>query len=84
MKQIIRNQVELECIQNAHGVKVNMGCMSCQHRLIVEGSRFCDLNQEQVAPRAICPEWQMSDGLKNAGLDKGGKIRIREKNNSLN
>ena len=77
MAQEIRIQDQLERVHNAHGVWVNKGCMSCQHRKLVEGSRFCQLNQIEVGARSLCPEWQMSDGMKNAGLNRGCKVRLR-------
>lgn len=76
MVQIIINQDQLERVRNARGVWVNKGCMSCQHRNIVEGSRFCELNQRIVGARSLCPKWQMSEGMKNAGLNRGCKVRL--------
>ena len=76
MVQKIINQDQLERVRNARGVWVNKGCMSCQHRNIVEGSRFCELNQRIVGARSLCPKWQMSDGMKNAGKG-GGVVRLK-------
>lgn len=76
MAQEIRIQDQLERVRNAHGILINKGCMSCQHRKIVEGIRICQLKQKEVGARSQCPDWQMSDGLKNAGLNRGCKVRL--------
>ena len=70
MAQEIRIQKRLERVKNPYGFLVNKACMSCQHRVIIEGTRYCELHQRVVCSRALCPEWKMSDGLRNAGLEK--------------
>lgn len=67
----------MEAIRNARGTWINKGCMSCQHKKYQEGIRFCTLTGEAVEARSICPQWELSDGLKNAGLANGGVVRQR-------
>ncbi len=73
----IRKQQQLEQVRNARGTWINKGCMSCQHKKYQEGIRYCKLTGEAVEARSICPEWEMSDGMKNAGLANGGVVRQR-------
>ena len=82
MAQEIKIQEQLERVRNDYGFWVNKACMSCQHRVIIEGTRYCELNQRVVSARALCPEWQMSDGMKNAGLENGGEFRLRVRKQS--
>lgn len=72
-----QEQQQLEQVRNTYGILVNKGCMSCQHKAYQEGIRFCKLTEQVVEARSICPEWELSDGLKNAGLANGGVVRQR-------
>ena len=66
-KMIIRS------VRNEHGVKVKRCCASCLHKEITnEGARVCALMVLKVEQKFKCKQWQMSDGLKNAG--KGGGV----------
>lgn len=67
----------MEAIKNARGTWINKGCMSCQHKKYQEGIRFCTLTEEVVEARSICPQWELSDGMQNAGVNHGGKVRLR-------
>ena len=50
-------------------------CASCQHKEILnDGTRICQLMNIKVTQSNVCPQWQMSDGLKNAGMS-GGVIK---------
>ena len=72
MAQIIR----ITSVRNAHGVKVKRCCASCQHKCIdSEGTRFCAQLMLKVEQKFKCKQWQMSDGLKNAGKG-GGVVRL--------
>ena len=70
-------QVQTEQVRNNYGIWVNKGCMSCQHKKYQEDIRFCRLTEKEVTSRFICPQWELSDGMKNAGLNNGGKVRLR-------
>ena len=67
----------MEQVRNVHGILVNKGCMSCQHKEILDGVRYCKLTQWEVAGSDVCKCWKMSDGVKNAGLANGGVVRLR-------
>ena len=64
-------------VRNTYGILVNKGCMSCQHKKYQEGIRFCRLTEEVVECHWVCQQWEMSDGMKNAGVNHGGKVRLR-------
>ena len=65
--------IRITSVRNAHGVKVKRCCASCQHKCIKrDGTRFCALKMMMVEQKFKCKQWQMSDGLKNAG--KGGGV----------
>lgn len=73
MKKIMKTTMtsEYESVRNTFGVTVKVGCMSCQHRNVILGVRFCCLTGQQVSGNSICDQWQLSDGLQNAGLGTG-------------
>ena len=77
MVQGEQKEQQPERVRNTYGILINKGCMSCLHKAYQEGSRFCTLTEKEVTSRFICPEWELSDGLKNAGLNNGGKVRQR-------
>ena len=60
---------------NNYHVEVRRWCASCQHKEILnDGTRICQLTNMDVPQSKVCPQWQMSDGLKNAGMS-GGVIK---------
>ncbi len=64
--------------RNEHGVKVKRWCASCLHmEYDVYGNRTCKLWNAKVMGCNRCKKWQMSDGLKNAGIS-GGVVRRLE------
>ena len=65
-------------VRNAHGIKVKRCCASCQHKCIeTDGTRVCAQMMIMVGQKFRCKQWQMADGLKNAG--KGdGVVRLKE------
>lgn len=67
----------MEKVRNVHGILVKKGCMSCQYREIIDGARFCKLTQWEVTASFVCKTWEMSDGMRNAGLKNGGVVRLR-------
>ena len=74
MAQIIR----ITSVRNAHGVKVKRCCASCQHKCIEsDGTRVCAQMMLKVEQNFKCKQWQMSDGMKNAGIG-GGVVRLKD------
>ena len=70
--------IRIMSVRNAHGVKVKRCCASCQHKCIEkDGSRVCAQMMLKVEQKFKCKQWQMSDGLKNAGKG-GGVVRLKE------
>ena len=70
----------IECritsVRNAHGVKVKRCCASGQHKCIMkDGTRICAQMMIKVGQKFKCKQWQMSDGMKNAG-NGGGVVRL--------
>jgi hypothetical protein len=77
MKQTVENnQAQMERVRNAFGIWINKGCMSCQHRRYQEGIRLCTLTGKEVEAHLVCPKWEMSDGMKKAGVNHGGQVRL--------
>ena len=63
---------------NAYGIRVKKMCASCQFKEIEnDGERTCQKMGLKVKQQFCCCHWQMSDGLKNAGLLNGGVVRLR-------
>ena len=74
MIQVIR----ITSVRNAHGVKVKRCCASCEHKCIDKGgARVCAQMMLKVEQKFKCKQWEMSDGLKNAGLQTGGVVRLK-------
>ena len=70
--------IRITSVRNAHGVKVKRCCASCQHKCIKrDGTRFCALKMMVVEQKFKCKQWQMSDGMNNAG--KGGGVVLRKR-----
>lgn len=68
----------MEVVENSNHVKVKRICASCQHREILDdGTRICATMQLKVKQKFVCPKWEMSDGLKNAGLQTGAVVRLK-------
>ena len=72
-----QEQQQLERVRNTRGTWINKGCMSCQHKKYLDGIRLCKLTNEVVEARSICPQWELSDSMQNAGVNHGGKVRRR-------
>lgn len=63
---------------NAYGITVKKMCASCTYKDITnDGERVCKKMQLKVRQQFCCRNWQMSDSLKNAGLQNGGVVRLR-------
>ena len=70
-------EIRITSVRNAHGVKVKRCCASCQHKCVEnDGTRFCALKMMVVEQKFKCKQWQMSDGMKNAGKG-GGVVRLK-------
>ena len=55
-------------VTNQYHVHVRKWCASCEHKEIEnDGTRVCQKMQLKVPQNFICPKWQMSKGLQNAG-----------------
>jgi hypothetical protein len=63
---------------NAYGITVKKMCASCAMKEVQnDGERVCKKMGLMVKQQFCCRPWQMSDGLKNAGLQNGGVVRQR-------
>ena len=68
----------MESVINNHHVRVKKWCASCEQREVdKEGTRICELMQLKVKGEFVCPRWQMSSGLQNAGMS-GGKVMHKD------
>ena len=71
-------EIRITSVRNAHGVKVKRCCASCGHKCIeTDGTRVCAQMMIKVEQKYECQQWQMSDGLMNAGLQTGGVVRLK-------
>ena len=63
---------------NAYHIKVNKICASCKHKECMgDGTRVCQKMGLIVEQKYVCRQWEMADGLKNAGLQNGGVVRLK-------
>ena len=63
---------------NAYGITVKKMCASCAMKDVLnDGERVCKRMELKVKQQFCGRHWQMSDGLKNAGLQNGGVVRLR-------
>ena len=68
----------METVLNMYRVRVKKWCASCEHKEVLnDGTRVCSKMQLKVPQNLVCQKWQMSDGLKNAGLLSGGVVRLK-------
>jgi len=66
------DKIRIVSVRNSYGVKVKKCCASCQHKYIdFEGTRICALKMMMVEQKFKCKQWQMSDGMNNAGMGSG-------------
>lgn len=69
---------QMETVMNAYHIRVKKICASCQHKDVENnGTRVCTKMQLKVPQDMVCQQWQMSDGLKKAGLQTGGVVRLQ-------
>ena len=58
--------------RNQFGIVYKKCCASCAlKKYSYDGKRLCSLNNKVVRDLHICRKWQLSEGLKNAGLGAG-------------
>ena len=64
-------------VRNDRGVKVKKCCASCEYKDVdKDGNRVCRLMQILRNAKDKCPNWEMSQGLRNAGKPYG---RVKSK-----
>ena len=70
METVMRSTYgRLQTCKNAYHIKVNKMCASCKHKESQnDGSRVCQKMGLKVEQKYVCRQWEMADGLKNAGL----------------
>ena len=69
----------METTTNAYHIRVNKICASCkQKECMGDGTRVCQKMGLIVEQKYKCRQWEMADGLKNAGLQNGGVVRLRK------
>ena len=74
----VYRRTDMETVVNDHYVRVKKWCASCEHREVdEEGTRICGLMQLRVKGDFVCPRWQLSSGLQNAGMS-GGKVKHKD------
>ena len=70
--------MKTETVKNGYGIAVKKICASCKHKLIMNnGVRVCEKMEIKVEQHCHCRQWDMADGLKNAGLQNGGVFRLK-------
>ena len=68
----------METVMNGYHQRVNKMCASCQHKDVEkDGTRVCQKMWLKVEQRYCCRHWEMSDGLKQAGMQNGGVVRLK-------
>jgi len=68
----------MKTMLNAYHIRVKKICASCKHKECMnDGTRVCHKMELKVEQQFKCRQWEMADGLRNAG--KGdGVVRLRE------
>ena len=75
--QKITDSNRINRVRNDRGVKVKKCCASCEYKDIdKDGNRVCRLMQILRNAKDKCPNWEMSQGLRNAGKPYG---RVKSK-----
>ena len=68
----------MEIVVNMYRVRIKKWCASCKYKEVLnDGTRVCTKMQLKVPQDLVCRKWQMSDGLKKAGLLSGGVVRLK-------
>ena len=67
----------METVVNKYHVRVRKWCASCEQKVVDdEGNRICSGMQLRVPQDFICPKWELSVALQQAGKS-GGMFRIK-------
>ena len=61
-------------MRNSRGCEIKPCCASCEHRVLTVDDRLCGIDGTSVASGYCCSNWEMSEGMMNAGLG-GGVVR---------
>ena len=65
-------------MKNRYHIEIKACCASCQHREIQnDGTRICSMVGLIVEQKFKSQHWEMADGLKAAGLQKGAVVRLK-------
>ncbi|SDG57181.1 hypothetical protein SAMN04487901_105176 [Prevotella communis] len=75
-----KSKMEMETVTvvNAYRIKVKAMCASCKYKKCMsDGTRVCKQMGLKVKQTFQCSQWEMADGLKNAGLQNGGVVRLK-------
>jgi len=65
-------------MKNRYHIEIKECCASCQHREVQnDGTRICSKVGLIVEQKFKCSQWEMSDGLKIAGLQTGAVVRLK-------
>ena len=68
----------METVLNMYRVRIKKWCASCKYKEVLnDGTRVCSKMQLKVPQDLVCQNWQMSDGLKKAGLQTGAVVRLK-------
>ena len=69
----------VETVVNRYHIRVRKWCASCERKEVDdEGTRICSGMMLKVPQNFICPKWQLSKGLQNAGCSpKGRSLKFR-------
>ena len=69
----------METVLNKYHICVKKWCASCEYKEVEnDGTRVCSKMQLKVSLAFVCPRWQMSDGLQNAGMSGGVVKKLTE------
>ena len=68
----------METVLNMYRVRIKKWCASCKYKEVLnDGTRVCSKMKLKVPQDFVCQNWQMSDGLKKAGLQTGAVVRLK-------
>ena len=68
----------METVLNMYRVRIKKWCASCKYKEVLnDGTRVCSKMKLKVPQDLVCQNWQMSDGLKKAGLQTGAVVRLK-------
>ena len=78
MKETKKKRTKTVWVRNEYHIRVKKCCASCAMKDVENnGERVCKKLRLKVNQQFCCRHWLMSDGLKNAGLQMGGVVRLR-------